>query len=66
MLGGSSNGGLSTYMTATNAKQHDDSRLRGVGIIPDILVPITEETIRQQKDIQLEQAIVYLNEKLNN
>ena len=44
--------------------QHDNSRFIGVGIQPDIAVPLTVEGIRQQKDEQLDAAIRYLNQRL--
>ena len=44
--------------------QHDGSRLRGVGIIPDIHVAVTFDSIVNGKDIQLNQAVEYLQQQL--
>ena len=64
LLGGVENGGLSGMFTGMMVNQHDGSRFIGVGIQPDIPAPLTIEGIRQQKDVQLEAAVNYLNQRL--
>ncbi len=64
ILGGAERGGISGRFTGMLVNQHDNSRFIGVGIQPDIAVPLTVEGIRQQKDEQLDAAIRYLNQRL--
>jgi len=64
LLGGADAGGLSGMFTGMVVNQHDGSPLIGVGIQPDIPAPLTIEGIRQQKDVQLEAAVRYLNQRL--
>ena len=64
LLGGLENKGLAGVFTGMTVNQHDGSRFIGVGIQPDILVPLTIEGIVQQQDVQLEAAIQYLNQRL--
>jgi carboxyl-terminal processing protease len=40
----------------------NDREIHGKGLEPDIEVPITEEDLAQDRDPQLERAIVYLQE----
>lgn len=65
LLGGSQQGGLTAIFTGMKVTQHDGSRLRGVGIQPDMLVPVTLDSLQQNKDIQLEQAVDYLRQHMN-
>lgn len=60
LLGGSDNGGVSVLFTGMKVTQHDGSMLRGVGIQPDIRVPITIDAIKNNTDIQLQAAVEYL------
>ena len=64
LLGGAENGGLSGMFTGMVVNQHGGSKFIGVGIQPDIPAPLTIEGIRQQKDVQLEAAVQYLNQRL--
>jgi C-terminal processing protease CtpA/Prc len=64
LLGGIDNGGLSGMFTGMVVNQHDGSKFIGVGIQPDIPAPLTIEGIRQQKDVQLEAAVRYLESRL--
>lgn len=64
LLGGSEQGGLTVSFTGMKVTQHDGSRLRGVGIQPDMLEPVTLESLQQNKDIQLERAVDYLRQQL--
>lgn len=64
MLGGSDNGGLTVGFTGMKVTQHDGSRLRGVGIIPDIHVAVTIDSIVTGEDIQLNKAVEYLQQQL--
>lgn len=64
MLGGSDNGGLTVSFTGMKVTQHDGSLLRGVGIIPDIHVAVTIDSIVKGEDIQLNKAVEYLQQQL--
>ncbi|NQY36536.1 MAG: hypothetical protein HRT37_16495 [Alteromonadaceae bacterium] len=60
LLGGNKKDGVSVVFTGMKVTQHDGSLLRGVGIQPDILVPVSIDTIKQGEDTQLQKAIEYL------
>ncbi|GAB2931320.1 S41 family peptidase [Rheinheimera gaetbuli] len=64
LLGGIEATGLTGVFTGMEVTQHDGSALIGVGIQPDILVPLTVEGIRQQRDVQLDAAIEYLQQRI--
>ncbi|MBL4940081.1 MAG: hypothetical protein JKY81_00295 [Colwellia sp.] len=66
MLGGTDNGGLTVAFTSMKVNQHDGSPLRGVGIIPNIHVAVTIESIVQGEDIQLNKAVEYLQQQLED
>lgn len=64
LLGGGDQEGVSVSFTALKATQKDGSLLRGVGVQPDILVPVTIDDIKQERDIQLARATEYLMNQL--
>jgi len=64
LLGGAENTGLEISITGMKVTQHDGSLLRGVGIVPDIAVPLTIDAIKKGEDIQLQAAIDYLQLQL--
>lgn len=62
--GGFDLGGITGFFTGMEVTQNDHSPLLGVGIQPDLPVPLTVEGIRQQTDVQLEAARQYLLQQL--
>jgi len=64
LLGGMDREGVTIVYTGMKVTQHDGSLLRGVGIQPDISVPITIDSIKKDEDIQLQAAIDYLQLQL--
>jgi len=65
LFGGANNGGISGIFTGMEVTQHDGSAMIGVGIQPDLPAPLTIEGIRQQRDVQLDAAVSYLQRRLN-
>ena len=43
-----------------------DNILEGIGVVPNIKVDLSQKSLLQNRDIQLEKAIEYLNNKLHN
>lgn len=66
LFGGANNGGISGIFTGMEVTQHDGSAMIGVGIQPDLPAPLTIEGIRQQRDVQLDAAVQYLQRRINN
>lgn len=64
IAGGSERNGLSGYFTGMQVHQHDGSALIGRGIQPDLLVPVTAKGLREGRDVQLEAAQAYLEQRL--
>jgi C-terminal processing protease CtpA/Prc len=64
LAGGATRNGLSGYFTGMQVNQHDGSALIGRGIQPDILVPVTAKGLRERRDVQLEAAQAYLEQRL--
>ncbi|MDK1288283.1 S41 family peptidase [Pseudoalteromonas umbrosa] len=60
IFGGHANGGLSFRYTGALANQLDGSKFIGVGIQPDVNVPITQKSIQNNIDIQLNEAIALI------
>jgi C-terminal processing protease CtpA/Prc len=56
--------GFAIIFTGMEIRQHDQSQLIGVGIIPDIEVPRTIQGIRSGEDEQLTAAIAYLKDQI--
>ncbi len=63
-FGGSDNGGLTLVFTGLEVTQNDHTTHIGVGILPDIIVERTIESLRNGEDNQLAQAVEYLQAKL--
>ncbi|KID56070.1 hypothetical protein JF50_17375 [Pseudoalteromonas luteoviolacea] len=55
-FGSLANGGIYYLYTGARSDQVDGSKLIGVGIQPDYLVPVTQASIANNVDIQLEKA----------
>ncbi|MBQ4837954.1 S41 family peptidase [Pseudoalteromonas luteoviolacea] len=66
LFGGHANGGISFRYTGSLSNQFDGSKLIGVGIQPDILTPITQESIQQSRDIQMQAAITQLKRMMQH
>jgi len=64
LAGGAERNGLSGYFTGMQVNQHDGSALIGRGIQPDIVVPVTAKGLRERRDVQLEAAQAYLEQRL--
>jgi len=64
LAGGATRNGLTGYFTGMQVNQHDGSALIGRGIQPDIVVPVTSKGLRERRDVQLEAAQVYLEQRL--
>ena len=49
------------FTTGRALNADGDIRLEGIGVVPDVLVPVTEETLFYDGDVLLDTAVDYLN-----
>ncbi|MBI4498339.1 MAG: S41 family peptidase [Chloroflexi bacterium] len=56
--------GSALYVTIARWLTPKEQLIEGNGLTPDIVVPVTEEDIRSQRDPQLERSLEYLREQL--
>ncbi|MDK1288274.1 S41 family peptidase [Pseudoalteromonas umbrosa] len=56
IFGGPFHGGIDYLYTGARSDQIDGSKLIGVGVQPDYLVPVTQDSIVDNIDVQLEKA----------
>ncbi len=52
------------YTVNRGLNADEEIHIEGIGVVPDVRVPITEETLFAEGDLELEAAIDYLNEQL--
>ena len=56
---------ITVQMTVARAVDpNGDIHIEGIGVVPDIRVPVTIETLFTDEDVVLQAAIDYLNEQL--
>ncbi|MDK2596098.1 S41 family peptidase [Pseudoalteromonas obscura] len=64
VFSGQANGGVTYIYTASRSDQVDGSKLIGVGIQPDYLVPATQASIVESRDVQMEKATQLVRQAL--
>jgi len=56
---------ITVQMTASRAVDNDgEIHIEGIGVVPDVRVPVTVETLFSEEDVVLQAAVDYLNDLL--